>query len=313
VKKRLALILALLCLAAAVANPATVQKYLDAMVRSGGTVDGGKAFGGDVQILAGTHTWNQSVSLSSGQTLSGAESRTRIIWTGGPGTAAIRISSYTDNHYVHRPQIRNLMIDCINGGDAIAIDPSAKWVDRLIVSNVIIKGGGIQLGGENYGCVLSDVEIRVDNGKQALRIDGQANTLRSVRIHGTNHENSPPALEILGSATLEGFCWIEGWFNGPAARFAAWESADGYKHRGNVDSSITWFEVHREQSSAPAVEIDNADFRTLTYGGTADWPLVLKNDAALYVQQPTNPNAVKGTGTLYTNGVKSVVAEQPEK
>lgn len=286
------------------ASAPLIQKQLDAQVRSGAVVNASKVYGGVVTITPGEHTWTQPVFISSAQGLDGGNPQTTLIhYKGPPGTAAITVYSYNTNGYVHRPSVRNLQIDCAPGTYAIAKDAMARWIDRLQIEHVVTNGGLI-FGGENYRCIFSDIEIKV-NDQQALRIDGQGNVLNNCSITGTiTNPKITAAIETHGSVTLSGYNMGEGTFSCPTWSFNDWQGWTGY-----VDGPVAYTEAHGP-SAVPSVAVNNARVTLDHIGVTAKNPGSLSNGAILILQKLPDAGAVvspDGKGKLIVGGVEQTM------
>lgn len=297
-----------------VKTSAGLQSRLDAMVRSGSPVSAEKAIGGIQPLGAGEMKFTASVKVGSGQTIIGQGCESRITWLGGPDDPPLfNLSTFAGNGYVSRVTISDMQIDCPNCGRVIGIDRvggnerfPVTTVKRFVMRNVVIRGGSVDLDGENYGCVLDDVEF-VDPKARALRLYGQTHAINSLLVFG-RQQTTQPIVEIHGSASFTGFCWLEGWFTSPLLSLHDWKAADGYSHRGNFDASNLWLEAHENVTT---VKIDTADFELPSYGGTADWPIELSGAASLTLHRPPNAGAVKKmdvASKLFVNGVEQALA-----
>jgi hypothetical protein len=274
--------------AAPVSNPQTIQWKLDALPRGNGIVRGDAPVGGVVDLDAKVIRLAQPLLLGSGQELVGRGASTVIEWNGPAGTAAILLRSYADHGYVHLPAIRNLTIYCPNGADAVALHPSARHVERLEMNRVTIRGGRINLPGENYFCRFDDVRF-VDTKLQALRLDGQGHTLRSVCLEANgrlpNDAPRPPGIiEIRGSATFADYCRLEGDYDCPLLYAADWNRWPG---RITVPGGW-WFEPHRNGTSAVFV---NTRYHGIDMNALSHFPWKLVNSTA-YTDSPCDPNGV---------------------
>lgn len=283
-----------------------VQDRLDKMIRGSGIEDGSKAYGGIQPIAAGELIFDRSIRLSSKQTIRGQKGETRIIWKGGPDDPPLfNLWAYTGHGYIDMPCIEDLIVDCVNGGRMIGLDPTVKYVESLAVTRVVTRGGAIVLPGENYGCTFDNVRM-IASGRRMLDIAGQVTTFRGCKLQGSIGDGKQIAMTVRGSSRWEGFSWLQGYFAGPTLGLYDWNGV-----HGEHEIDATWEEANIEGTFAI---VHNATAMCNMIGGTERWPWVLEQGGQIRTQRPPHsPSTVispDATGRLFVNGAQQQVMEK---
>ena len=300
--------LALACVGhTTVSAPDTIQTRLDALPRGTGLVTGGGRIGGEVVLSAKSIPTTQPIRLYSGQTLAGSGiGATEIVYSGPAGTAAVEIASYAGHGYVHLPGVRNLTIRCTTpGASAIGLHRTAGTVEGLIVRDAMLIGGGVNLPGEHYFAQLRDVHVRTPT-TQPVRLSGQGHTLTGVNILA----NQPvpgvrAAVEIDGSATINGWTRVEGSWGVPLVEVRDWRG-----HQGALFLGDAWLEPH---VAGTTVRLVNARCNATEF--VAAWPHSpwrLVNSTVHAGAEPNDPAGVRADAAskVFVGGVRVAVPQQ---
>lgn len=296
-------------------TPEAVQKLLADQKTSGSGVNGQKAIGGTVRLPAGELVWNKSVYLGAGQKVVGEDSATRITFLGGPGSYAFVLRGGVSKPYCKNAGVFDMQIDCTDGGDAIGVE-AGTIAQTSTFQNLSVHRGGIYLNGEHYQNTFEKVRF-YEPARTALRIDGQCNVIRTVLVDGTViNRKVRGAIEIHGSANLEGFVWgqgkpFAGSYSAPMFYFGDWKQADGYVHPGNVAVAGLMYDEAGPGHVGPWGVVENSTFTLLGSGATASWPWHLNRGAIMRSVMPLNAGAVKrmdAASKLFVNGIEQAVA-----